>query len=127
MSTSPLLVELVRKAEAEPGNARALVAVGELVARFRALRNMSISIATALENGQVPNVEAALVKDLGTRFESEVAETARLLFPVLPSFESPDLYTKYTAQSVMHSPSFTLRGGANEVLRGIVARGLGMR
>lgn len=127
MSTFPLLVELVRKAQGEPGNQRALVAVGELIARFKALRNLSISIATALEAGQVPNVEAALVKDLGTRFESEVAETARLLFPVLPSLDSEDLYTKYTAQSVLHAPSFTLRGGANEVLRGIVARGLGMR
>lgn len=127
MSTFPLLVELVRQAEAEPDNQRALVAVGDLVARFRALRNLSISIAAALENGQIPNVEAALVKDLGTRFESEVAETARLLFPVLPSFESSDLYAKYMAQSIMHSPSFTLRGGANEVLRGIVARGLGVR
>ncbi|WP_326540586.1 acyl-CoA dehydrogenase family protein [Pseudorhodoferax sp.] len=127
MSTFPLLVELVRQAQATPQDARALVAVGELVARLRALRNMSISIATALEQGQVPQVEAALVKDLGTRFEGDVAETARLLFPALPSLHSADLYARYLAQSVMHAPAFTLRGGANEVLRGIVARGLGMR
>jgi alkylation response protein AidB-like acyl-CoA dehydrogenase len=127
MSTFPLLVELVRKAQDEPENPRALIAVGELLARFRALRSLSIAVAAALENGQTPNVEAALVKDLGTRFESEVAETARLLFPVQPSLESPDRYARFTAQAVMHSPSFTLRGGANEVLRGIVARGLGMR
>ena len=127
MSTFPLLVELVRKAQETPNDLRVQVAVGDLIARFKALRNMSISISTALEAGQVPNVEAALVKDIGTRFESEVAETARLLFPVAPSLDSDDLYAKYSAQSIMHAPSFTLRGGANEVLRGIVARGLGMR
>jgi len=27
----------------------------------------------------------------------------------------------------MHAPTFTLRGGTNEVLRGIVARALGLR
>lgn len=131
MSTFPLLVELVRKAQEEQQkeqqDMRALTAVGELVARFRTLRDMSIAVAAALEDGRTPSVEAALVKDLGTRFESEVAETARLLFPVQPSLESPDRYARFTAQAVMHSPSFTLRGGANEVLRGIVARGLGMR
>lgn len=127
MSTFPLLVELVRRAQQDAGNPRTLVAVGELVARFRALRSLSIAIASALQAGQVPNVEAALVKDLGTRFEGDVAETARQLFAVQPSLDSADRFTKYTAQSVLHSPSFTLRGGANEVLRGIVARGLGMR
>ncbi|MDT5001357.1 MAG: hypothetical protein QOK12_3462, partial [Mycobacterium sp.] len=27
----------------------------------------------------------------------------------------------------LHKPMFTLRGGTNEVLRGVVARGLGLR
>ena len=27
----------------------------------------------------------------------------------------------------LHSPLFTLRGGTNEVLRGVVARGMGLR
>ena len=31
------------------------------------------------------------------------------------------------AQAVLHAPGFTLRGGTNEILRGIVARGLGLR
>ncbi|NYT62478.1 acyl-CoA dehydrogenase family protein [Alcaligenaceae bacterium] len=127
MSTFPLLVELVRRCQAEPENTSALVAVGELVARFEALRILSVTIAKALENGNSPGVEAAVVKDMGTRFESDVTETARLLFPVQPSWNSHDTFTRYVAQSVMHSPAFTLRGGANEVLRGIIARGLGMR
>jgi acyl-CoA dehydrogenase len=28
---------------------------------------------------------------------------------------------------VLHAPGFTLRGGTNEVLRGVVARELGLR
>jgi acyl-CoA dehydrogenase len=31
------------------------------------------------------------------------------------------------AEAVLHSPGFTLRGGTNEILRGVVARGLGLR
>ena len=31
------------------------------------------------------------------------------------------------AQAVLHAPGFTLRGGTNEILRGIVARGLALR
>jgi acyl-CoA dehydrogenase len=27
----------------------------------------------------------------------------------------------------LHKPMFTLRGGTNEVLRGVVARGMGLR
>lgn len=127
MSTFPLLVELVRRTQLNPGNERALVAIGELAARFWALRTMSIAIAAALEDGQSPAVEAAMVKDLGTRFESEIAEYARLLYSVLPSLDSEDPFTNFVAQSVMHAPAFTLRGGTNEMLRGIIARGLGLR
>ena len=31
------------------------------------------------------------------------------------------------AEAQLHQPGFTLRGGTNEILRGIVARGLGLR
>ncbi|MFA7270681.1 MAG: acyl-CoA dehydrogenase family protein [Sterolibacterium sp.] len=127
MSTFPLLVELVRRTQSNPDNERALVGIGELVARFWALRTMSIAIAAALEDGQSLGVEAALVKDMGTRFESEITEYARLLYSVIPSFDSEDLFVNFLAQSVMQSPAFTLRGGTNEVLRGIIARGLGLR
>lgn len=126
MSTFPLLVEMVR-VTGERGDARALVALGELVARFQSLRSMSIAIAAALEDGLSPGVEAALVKDMGTRFEGDVAECARSLFATQPSLDSEDSFENFIAQSVLHTPGFTLRGGANEVLRGIIARGLGVR
>lgn len=127
MSTMPLLTQLVRKARSEGGDARASIAIGELVSHLWALRAMSVGVAGLMERGHSPDVEAALVKDLGTRFESEVTEAARRLYPVLPSLGSEDVLADLVAQSILDSPAFTLRGGTNEILRGIVARGLGVR
>ena len=127
MSTLPLLGEMIRRAGNEPGDARTESAIGELVSRFWALRSMSLGVAALIEQGREPHVEAALVKDLGTRFEGDVAQCARTLFPLVPSLDSTDTLENFAAQSILHTPAFTLRGGTNEILRGIVARGLGLR
>lgn len=127
MSTAPLLREMIRRAAGLPGDSRLQIAIGELVSRFWALRSMSIGVAALMEQGHEPAVEAALVKDLGTRFEGDVAHAARQLFPMIPSLDSADPLENFAAQSILHAPAFTLRGGTNEVLRGIVARGLGLR
>ena len=126
LSTFPLLVELVRAIGKAPDE-RAQSAIGTLVARLHTLRRMSLSVAGALEAGEAPEVEAALVKELGNRFEREVAEYARLLVPCEPSMESPDRFEAMLAQAISHAPAFTLRGGTSEILRGIVARSLGVR
>lgn len=127
MSTLPLLDELIRKAQSMPPDDRVAAAVGELVSRYWSLRSMSIGVAALMERGADPNTEAALVKDLGTRFEADVAHAARDLFDVVPTLASADRFERFVAESVLHSPAYTLRGGANEILRGIVARGLGLR
>lgn len=127
MSTAPLLREMIRRAAGLPGDARLQIAIGELASRFWALRSMSIGVAALMEQGHEPAVEAALVKDLGTRFEGDVAHAARQLFAMIPSLDSADPLENFAAQSILHAPAFTLRGGTNEVLRGIVARGLGLR
>ena len=127
MSTLPLLGEMIRRAGDSPGDERAQIVIGELVSRFWTLRSMSIGVATLMEQGREPHVEAALVKDIGTRFEGDVAQAARLLFPTIPSLDSDDPFERFAAESILHTPAFTLRGGTNEVLRGIVARGLGLR
>jgi acyl-CoA dehydrogenase-like protein len=80
-----------------------------------------------LETGAAPEVEAALVKELGNRFEREVADAARLVVSSEPSFEAPDPFGVRLAEAISHAPAFTLRGGTSEILRGIVARGLGVR
>jgi len=126
LSTFRLFVELVRALGPEP-DARARVAVGRLAARLWTLRRMSLSVAQALESGEAPNVEAALVKEVGNAFEREVAEAARGLVPAEPRMGSEDRFAARLAEAISHAPAFTLRGGTTEILRGIVARGLGVR
>lgn len=124
LSTLPLLVELVRCLGREGGDP---AGVGRLVAHLRALRRLSLAVAARLQAGERPEVEAALVKDLGTRFEYEVIETARRAAPRRPSADAADPLAALLASSVLAAPGFTLRGGTTEILRGIIARALGVR
>ncbi len=128
LSTYPLLTallgELVASGAVDAGTRRDL---GALVSRVWTLRRMSLAIAGALESGEAPELAAAVVKDLGTRFENEVVDAARLLVAIPPDPGAPDGFARLLADAVLHAPGFTLRGGTNEVLRGIVARGLGLR
>jgi hypothetical protein len=87
---------------------------------------MSLSIAGMLQAGETPNLEAAMVKDLGNAFEREVPERVRLLAPALPRAAN-DRFEEVLAETVLHAPSWSLRGGTREILRGIIARGLGLR
>ena len=103
--------------------------VGRVVSRLWACRQMSLAVAGALAAGEAPEIAAALVKDVGTRLESEIIEVARMLTATLrvePDPEGSGL-AGLLAQAVLHAPGFTLRGGTNEILRGIVARGLALR
>jgi alkylation response protein AidB-like acyl-CoA dehydrogenase len=127
MSVLPLLRAMAERARQEPPGSQAEIVIGELGARLRTLRAMSIAVAAEIEAGGNPAVQAALVKDLGTRFEGDVVEAARTLWPVMPRLGAEDRYEDLAAQAIMNAPTFTLRGGTNEVLRGIVARGLGIR
>ena len=129
LSTFLLFAALVEAAGPEPEPCLA-EDIGRLAAALYALRAMSLAVAGQLEAGAFPEVEAAMVKDMGTRFEFEVAETLRRAVPVEPvaggSANAPSLASALGA-SVLGLPSFTLRGGTNEILRSIIARGLGVR
>jgi alkylation response protein AidB-like acyl-CoA dehydrogenase len=101
--------------------------VGRLTAELAVLRAMSVACTARLAAGESPVVEASVVKDLGTGFEQQLP---MLIGEDLASHpqEAVDadlyralLYTTHVA------PSFSLRGGTREILRGIIARGLGLR
>ncbi|GEN36742.1 acyl-CoA dehydrogenase family protein [Aneurinibacillus danicus] len=123
LSTFPLLEELVNTLQLT-GEKRLMGQVSRLVSRLWTLRHMSIGIAQMLEEGIAPDVAAALVKDMGTQFEQQVAEVARLLVSSSPSAASSSRFEKLMAEAILHAPGFTLRGGTTEILRGIVAKGV---
>jgi acyl-CoA dehydrogenase len=128
LSTAPLLTALVRLlATQDDLDDHAAAAVGDLIARVVSLRQLSVSVARALADGQSPVNEAALVKDLGTRFEQESVELAADLFSYAAEAPGRERVAALLDIARLHSPLFTLRGGTNEVLRGVVARGMGLR
>ena len=88
---------------------------------------MSLACTAQLALGESPVVEASMVKDLGTAFEQDIP---RIVGDDLASHPEEDvdqdLY-KTLAYIEMICPSFSLRGGTREILRGIIARGMGLR
>jgi alkylation response protein AidB-like acyl-CoA dehydrogenase len=100
---------------------------GALTARLATLRAMSIAVTARLAAGESPVIEASLVKDLGTSFEQEAPGLIGDDLAAHPDEPlDPDLYRTLLYVSQI-APSFSLRGGTREILRGIIARGLGLR
>jgi acyl-CoA dehydrogenase len=134
MTTLPLLVELIRRLGTAP-DARAQEMVGKLTARFWALRRMSLAIALALDPGADSEsgatrtsadlgTEAALVKDMGTFYEREIIDAARLLVEMEPTAATLDRFERYLAETIVCAPLSTVRGGTTQVLRTLIARRL---
>ncbi|MEN3296795.1 MAG: hypothetical protein V7642_6048 [Burkholderiales bacterium] len=126
LSTYQLLAESIRTIGPEPDD-RSANEIGRFVAHLATLRRMSTSIAGMLQRGEQPIVEAALVKDIGTAFEREIPETFRHLIPTEPALGGGSTYPELLGMTMLRAPSFTIRGGTREILRGMIARGLGLR
>jgi alkylation response protein AidB-like acyl-CoA dehydrogenase len=100
---------------------------GKILSQLAPLRAMSISVTAKLARGESPVIEAALVKDLGTSLEQ-----------LMPAAIADDLFSREGRLVPMEllrtlnyltqvAPSFSLRGGTRDILRGMIARGLGLR
>jgi len=99
---------------------------GRIVARLGILRQMSLAIAGKLQSGEAPNTEAALVKDMGNALERDMPSILRRIDSRRPD-PGAGGYESMLAEALLQAPSITLRGGSPEILRGIIARGLGLR
>jgi len=129
LETFASLEALVQQAGPEPGEKLA-EGIGREVAHLATLRRMSASVAGMLQAGKTPAVEAAAVKDLGTNWEQALPNKVRLLAPPMGD-SSPETNDDRFEQALRHTtliaPKLTIQGGTREVLRGIIARGLGLR
>ena len=126
LSAFTLLAEAVRALGPDAPD-RAAIAIGRLTGHIMALRRLSRSVAGMLHAGEDPALQAALVKDMGNTLEQETAEVVRLLVDVEPEDGADEVLPAVLAQLILTAPSFSLRGGTREILRGMIARGLGLR
>jgi len=126
LSSIALIRELVREVGAHPDD-RGTEAIGRMVASLSTLRQMSTSVAGMLQAGEMVNLEAAAVKDVGTTFEQSIPELAHALLDLEPTLTTGSDLQQVLGYITQTAPSFSLRGGTREILRGIIARGLGLR
>ncbi|MET0506990.1 MAG: acyl-CoA dehydrogenase family protein [Burkholderiaceae bacterium] len=105
----------------------ALTLAGRVFTQLAPLRAMSIAVQEKLSRGESPIIEAALVKELGTTLEqmipAAIADDLHGRDPVQVPLDLL-LTLKYVTEV---APSFSLRGGTRDILRGMIARGLGLR
>jgi alkylation response protein AidB-like acyl-CoA dehydrogenase len=127
LETIYVLTELVRALGKNPDR-RGAEGIGRLVAQLHTLRRMSVSVNGMLQAGKEPVLEGSIVKELGTNWEQKLPARAR----DLAAFVDSDAQNRATLDDVLPfatliAPKLTIQGGTTEVLRGIIARGLGLR
>jgi alkylation response protein AidB-like acyl-CoA dehydrogenase len=100
---------------------------GRILTHLAALREMSVALTAKLARGESPVIEAALVKDLGTELEQAIPNLIADAQGAQPQRERPDMLLQTLTYVLQVCPTFSLRGGTREILRGVIARGLGLR
>lgn len=126
LSSLQLLLELIGALQGSDSELAQLT-IGRLTAHLLSLRRLSRGVAALLEAHADASIHAAIVKDLGATFEQDLPEIARTLVEAEPDRQSTRDLLAVLAYTMMSAPSFSLRGGTREILRGIIARGLGLR
>ena len=122
LSTLPLLQELLAGLPADCPVAGQL---GRCLAEITTFRTINQRVVEHLASGQTTAIDIPLLKSLGTRFEQGTVQLAL----DLAADDGRAMPVSAQARSLLReaqyqSPGFTVRGGTNEVLRGIISKGL---
>jgi alkylation response protein AidB-like acyl-CoA dehydrogenase len=137
LSTFPLYAAQVAYAAAlaSPGEEPTTPdpSIGRSLARFRGLHHMSMAVNAAVERGERADTAAAVVKLLGTTFEGDLVESVHVRFAGAEgasncgTVKEGDRLERLLRSGLLRRPGFSLRGGTSEILKGVVARGMGLR
>jgi alkylation response protein AidB-like acyl-CoA dehydrogenase len=124
LSTYLVIEELLRLHEGgELGDDVADV-LGSAAATYWVLHHLTLSVARAIDAGGSPSIEASLVKEMGTRFEQDVLNAVLALIDLEPGLPPRTAFERLLVTATLTAPSFTIRGGTNEILRSVAAKGL---
>lgn len=126
LSSIELLYQLIAVLQGRESDA-AQITLGRVTARLAVLRRLSRSVTAMLQEKQDAGLQAAIVKDVGALFEQGLPDIARELVDCEPDPRAASAYASVLGNIVLNAPSWSLRGGTREILRGIIARGLGVR
>ncbi|MNZ64009.1 Acyl-CoA dehydrogenase [compost metagenome] len=102
-------------------------ALGRILSHLAVLRAMSVAVTGQLVRGEDPVLASAIVKDLGTELEQHIPDVIGNLLAADPDALPPTMLWRTLAYVTQISPSYSLRGGTREILRSMIARGLGLR
>jgi hypothetical protein len=101
--------------------------IGRFTAHLATLRQLCIAVTAKLVAGESPAIEAALVKELGTTFEQSIPAYIEAAVRANPEITVDDELLRAVEYTSHIAPTFSLRGGTREILRGMISRGLGLR
>lgn len=124
LSSYLIVEELLRREGTDHPSDELLDLLGEAVANYWVLHHLSLSVARSIDRGGAPAVESSLVKEMGTRFEQDVVTAVLAYLDEAPNTLDSSLFGRLLMTTALTQPSFTVRGGTNEVLRSVAAKGL---
>jgi 3-oxocholest-4-en-26-oyl-CoA dehydrogenase alpha subunit len=122
MSVYPVVEAFLREAGPSGLGEQARRFLGRATATFWVMRNMALSIARAVDCGGSSVHEAALLKEMATRFEQDVVTALLDVIDLQPVCDSPSVFEQILCEAILTRPVFTIRGGTNEIMRSVAAK-----
>jgi alkylation response protein AidB-like acyl-CoA dehydrogenase len=124
MSVYPVVEAFLREADPAGLGGEARRFLGRATATFWVLRNLALSIARAVDRGDSSVHQAALLKEMATRFEQDVITGLLEVTDIQPVCDSPSVFEQILCEAILTRPIFTIRGGTSEILRSVAAKAI---
>jgi alkylation response protein AidB-like acyl-CoA dehydrogenase len=124
MSVYPVVEAFLREADPAGPGSEARRFLGRATATFWVMRNLALSIARAVDSGESSVHEAALLKEMATRFEQDIITGLLDVIDLQPACDSPSVFERILCEAILTGPVFTIRGGTSEILRSVAAKAI---
>jgi alkylation response protein AidB-like acyl-CoA dehydrogenase len=124
MSIYPVVEAFLRATPPDGLGEQARRFLGRATASFWVMRNMALSIARGVDRGEPSVNEAAVLKEMATRFEQDTITALLDVIDLQPVCDSSSVFEQILCEAVLTRPIFTIRGGTNEILRSIAAKAI---